>query len=129
MSAQEKMTLDQYRDLIGAPKKQGRNRGNIRTVIDGESFPSKKQANRYQELKLLQQAGRIRGLRREVLFPLIVNGWPVYEGGYRADAVYYETIDDREVFRVEDSKGFKTEKYENKKQLMKAIYGIEIFET
>jgi Protein of unknown function (DUF1064) len=129
VSKTETLTLEQYRKEIGQPSKQGRNRANVPTEVDGERFPSKKQANRYQDLKLMQKAGKIRKLRREVLFPLIVNGWPIYEGGYRADATYYETVGDLEVYRVEDSKGFATETYLHKKRLMKAIYGIVILET
>jgi hypothetical protein len=112
------------------PKKQGRARGAQPTQVDGINFPSKKEARRYQELKILEQAQSVRRLRRQVTFPLIVKGWPVYEEGYRADFTYYELDTDRDlVFVVEDAKGHKTEIYENKKRLMKAIYGIEIRES
>ena len=39
--------------------------------INGEVFDSKKEANRYQELLLLQRAGKIRDLQRQVKFELI----------------------------------------------------------
>jgi hypothetical protein len=58
-----------------------------------------------------------------------VKGWPAYEEGYRADFTYYELEGGEWFYVVEDSKGHKTEIYENKKRLMKAIYGIEIRET
>ena len=40
-------------------------------VIDGIDFPSKKEARRWMELLLLQKAGEIEGLRRQVRFELI----------------------------------------------------------
>lgn len=97
--------------------------------VDGIKFPSKKEARRHQELKILQRAEGIRRLRRQVTFPLVVKGWPVYEEGYRADFTYYELEAGEWFYVVEDTKGHKTEIYENKKRLMKAIYGIEIRES
>ena len=32
------------------------------TVIDGHTFPSRKEARRYQELKLMERAGAFKGL-------------------------------------------------------------------
>ena len=39
---------------------------NIKTVINGERFDSKKEAARWQELLLLQRAGKISRLNRQV---------------------------------------------------------------
>ena len=35
-----------------------------KTVVDGQTFDSKKEANRYQELVLLEKAGVIKNLSR-----------------------------------------------------------------
>jgi hypothetical protein len=111
------------------PKREGRVKGAKQTEVDGIKFPSKGEARRYQELKIAQRAGDIRRLRRQVRFPLVVKGWPVYEEGYRADFTYYELEGGEWAYIVEDKKGHKTEIYLNKKRLMKAIYGIEIRES
>ena len=48
--------------------------GNRKTEIDGLTFDSAKEAKRWGELKLLERAGRIRKLRRQVSYDLLVNG-------------------------------------------------------
>lgn len=45
--------------------------GNRKTVIDGIHFPSKLEAARYQQLKLLELAGQITGLELQPRFELI----------------------------------------------------------
>lgn len=99
------------------------------TEVDGKKFHSKKEAERYQELLLLERAGEISHLQTQVRYDLIVNGEKV--GTYIADFVYQ---DERTVSRVvEDVKGYKKgmaySYYRLKKKLMKACYGIDILET
>lgn len=96
---------------------------NKKTVIDNIVFDSKKEAARYVELKSLLKAGAISDLELQVRFPLSVNGQKICV--YVADFCYKskgKTI-------VEDVKGVKTGIYRLKNKMMKAIYGIEIFET
>jgi hypothetical protein len=95
----------------------------VPTVVDGKKFPSKKEARRYGELKLLVRAGKISGLRCQVAFNLVVN--EIHVCKYVADFVYFE--DEKRI--VEDTKGFLTKEYKLKKKLMKACHGIEIRET
>ena len=92
-------------------------------TIDGFYFASTKEANRYQELKLLQLHGAIQDLRLQVAYKIEINGRLVCK--YVADFVYSE--EGNEI--VEDVKGFKTQVYNLKKKLMKACHGIEIRET
>jgi hypothetical protein len=95
-------------------------------VIDGVRFDSRKEAARWGELVLLQRAGRIGCLRRQVRIPIRVNGVTVCR--YVADAVYLE--DGRRV--VEDTKSEITRRlpvYRLKRKLLAALYGIEIRET
>lgn len=110
--------------------------GNRKTVVDGIAWASAKQAKRYGELKLLLKADRIRNLRWEVTYPLVVNG--VLVCNYRADFVYEEfkrtelsPARERQVwaFVVEDVKGVRTKDYIIKRKLMKAVHRIEIMET
>jgi hypothetical protein len=42
--------------------------GAVKTEVDGIMFDSKREASRYQELRLLEQAGEITNLRLQVPF-------------------------------------------------------------
>ena len=86
-------------------------------------FDSAKEAQRYAELVLLERAGAIANLRRQVPYALVVAG--VYIGKYVADMVYKEG----EKVVVEDVKGFKTEVYRLKRLLMLACHNVEVKET
>lgn len=107
--------------------------GNTKTEVDGIRFDSKAEARRYTELKMMQECGLIRGLRMQVPFVLIKGA--VWSDGkkhrdtiYKADFVYYETENPRKMV-VEDVKGFRTDVYKLKKELMKERWGIEIKEV
>lgn len=92
---------------------------------DGQVFDSVKEFHRWGCLRLLERAGRISGLQRQVKFELI----PKQEGEracyYIADFVYCE--DGQKV--VEDCKGMKTDVYKIKKKLMLWVHGIRIRES
>lgn len=98
---------------------------NKKTEVDGIVFDSKKEARRFSELKLLERANEILGLECQVKYPLIVNGSVV--ASYIADFVYRDNRKNRVI--VEDCKGVRTPVYRLKAKLMKALHGIEIFET
>ena len=101
---------------------------NTKTIVDGIVFDSKKEANRYKELLLLQKAGIITDLKRQVPYTLVpafnLNKKRYRPMTYTADFVYKEN--GKEV--VEDTKGFRTDVYKIKKKLMAYIYQIEIRE-
>ena len=59
---------------------------NKRTVVDGISFASKREANRYSELALLETVGKIYNLKTQPRIPLMVNGVKI--GHYVADFEY-----------------------------------------
>ena len=93
-------------------------------------FDSIKEYNRWCELKLLQRAGKISDLQRQVRFVLIPtqkeNGKVAeYPATYIADFVYTEN--GRQV--VEDSKGAKTKEYILKRKVLRYLHGIRIRET
>ena len=104
--------------------------GSHKTYYKGISFDSKKEADRYSELCILQKAGIISDLQRQVKFTLLP---AQYEGkkcifkatNYYADFVYWQ--DGRMV--VEDVKGFKTKEYQLKKKMMYYFHHIKIKET
>lgn len=97
--------------------------GNIKAEADGQIFASKHERARWLDLRLLEKAGQIRDLRRQVVYPLEVNGVKVCD--YIADMTYLR--DDKLV--VEDCKGYRTEVYRLKRKLMFAVHGIEILES
>ena len=114
--------------------------GSKKVEVNGIVFDSKKEAKRYSELLLLEKAGVISGLQRQIKFVLI----PAQreqdiigkrggrkpgkliekECAYIADFVYQEagkTV-------VEDTKGFRTKDYIIKRKLMLHEHGIRIRE-
>jgi hypothetical protein len=97
---------------------------NIRTEKDGQKFDSRWEAERFQQLKLMEAAGEICELRAQVPFPLMVGDELI--GAYVADAVYV-TADGRKV--VEDAKGCKTPLYRWKAKHFRAQYGFAITEV
>jgi len=99
--------------------------GNVRTVVDGHTFASKREARRYVELKLLQHHAKIGGLTLQPKFVCAVQHVPVCT--YIADFAYFDYEKNANV--VEDVKGFKTAIYRLKKKLVLACFGIEIQEV
>lgn len=61
-------TIENARGLLKAPKRP--KFGNRKTVVDGLTFDSAAEARRWGELRLLERAGEIRDLRRQVRYPL-----------------------------------------------------------
>ena len=98
-------------------------------AVKTNGYASKKEAARAAELKLLERAGHICGLREQVIYilaPSIVRkGRKRPAMKYIADFVYIE--DGKEV--TEDCKGFRTPVYSLKAHLMMAVHGIDIKET
>lgn len=120
--------------------------GSRKVTIDGITFDSIREGKRYKELKLLERAGIITGLQRQVKYVLIPAQREfcneIYtkgknkgcfkpgkllerESSYRADFVY---IQDGKIV-VEDVKGLRTEAYILKRKLMLKEHGIRINEV
>lgn len=102
--------------------------GNIPMVVDGRSFSSKKEARRYGELRLLQQAGHISDLDTQPKFPLRVNGQLVCT--YIADFGYTNLKTGLRV--TEDVKSAITRKnpvYRIKVKLLHALEGVSVVEV
>lgn len=120
---------------------------NVKTrALDGTVFDSHKEARRWQELLLLQKAGKITDLRRQVEYELIPNQYETYERygkdgkrlkdgerllerkvTYVADFVY--TIAETGENIVEDAKGVRTKDYILKRKLMLAVHSIRVKEV
>ena len=107
--------------------------GAQKTEYDGIVFDSRHEAIRWRELKLLQQAGEIADLQRQVKYILIPA--QVDEDGkiaeravsYVADFVYRDMRSGETV--VEDAKGMHTRDYIIKRKLMRYVHGIKIREV
>lgn len=118
---------------------------NRRVTFEGETYASRKELKRFQELELMQAAGRITGLRKQVKFVLIPAqyepDWIDYskstqgrkqkgkliehEVAYVADFVY---LKDGEMV-VEDAKGFRTKDYIIKRKMMLYFHKIKVQEV
>ena len=80
-----RMTAEEYREYL-ASRKRGDKYGNTKTVVDGITFDSEVEANRYAELKMLEKAGNITELERQKKFEL----QPAFtHKGHRYNAIFY----------------------------------------
>ena len=132
---------------MAAIRKRGEEMSKYRSkkiTIAGETFDSQKEYKRFCELRLMERAGLIHNLQRQVKFLLIPTQYehfPRYgkngksltpgkrviekECAYYADFVYTENGMDV----VEDTKGVRTAEYIIKRKLMLHIHGIKIQEV
>ena len=97
----------------------------IKTEVDGIMFDSKKEANRYVELKEKLNAGIIQDRKLQPEFDCVINGKKFCT--YKADFEYLlvdETGPQGQIgyYIVEDVKGFKTSTYRLKKKLVEALH-------
>ena len=98
--------------------------------VDNIKFQSKKEAKRYNELKLLERANIIQDLELQKSFELQPkyinnNGEHIRAITYKADFVYYDN--EKQQYIVEDTKGFRTEVYKLKKKLFEYKYPNLLF--
>lgn len=107
--------------------------GNRKLTIDGITFDSQKEARRWQELKLLERAGEISDLQRQVPYIIIPaqrdeNGKLIErECRYVADFVYTEN--GKTVVEDTKSTATKTPEYIIKRKLLLEKFGIRIREV
>ena len=105
-----------------------------KAIIDGIAFDSRKEARRYQTLKMLEHTGQIRELKLQVPFELQpafrYRGKQIRAIKYIADFVYKMTDKSgQEILVVEDAKGYKTDVYELKRKMFLFTQGFEITEV
>ncbi len=109
----QRMTAAQYRALINIGREKQSKYRNKKTTVDGINFDSEAEANRYCELKLLQQRGEIQGFGLQPSF--------VLTGGvrYRPDFI---VSDANGRIWVEDVKGMETKDFKIKRKLWETCY-------
>ena len=131
------MNVEEYRAMLQKESKYK----SKQITVDGETFDSLKEYERFCELRLLQRAGKITDLQRQVKYVLIptqrepdtigvrggVKKGKVIEQecAYLADFVY---VNDKGETIVEDTKGCRTKDYIIKRKLMLYVHGIRIQE-
>lgn len=91
-----------------------------KTAYRGTVYDSAKEAKRAAELELLQRAGKIRNLRRQVKFTLqegfLYEGRKIRAIEYVADFVY-----EADGLIIEDVKGYRTPEYKIKAKMLKKL--------
>lgn len=118
--------------------------GSRKVTVDGVTYDSMKEYRRFKELSLLERAGAIQNLQRQVKYVLIpaqraftneIDKKGNFKKGkllerecsYIADFVYVDMQTGR--LTVEDTKGFRTKDYIIKRKLMLWVYGIQVREV
>jgi len=106
-------------------------RNTKRTVVDGITFDSKREAKRYAELQILVRAGEISDLERQYEITLLGRQDTLRTPTgramrYFADFRYYDKRAGAWV--IEDAKGHPTDTYKMKKAVLAAM-GLEIIEV
>jgi hypothetical protein len=98
----------------------------IKTIVNGHIFASKKEANRYKELKVLEEAGGISDLTLQPMF-VLQKGFRhgkrlkvIRAIKYIADFKYVESNTHKIV--IEDVKGIKTPVFRLKEKILKFNY-------
>lgn len=129
------MTIKNINNFL--PKKN--KLGNIKVEYDGHKFDSKREAQRYAELKLLQRSGQISDLQTQVKFKLLpsqrdANGKVVERAvSYIADFVYFDRRTSEMV--AEDVKGYRDPSsavykvFAIKRKMMLFFHGITVKEV
>lgn len=101
---------------------------NKKVEIDGYTFDSRKEGDRYLELKLMLRAGVIKDLQMQVPFELIPKQQGERACTYKADFVYTDIATGKQVVEDVKSKATKTPEYKIKKKLMLWVHGIRVVE-
>lgn len=123
----ERLTVQQWREQqeAAAPKKKHKYKAK-KALVDGIQFDSRREARRYLQLRLLEQAGDITGLELQPEYGLHALGGAQiakYIGDFRyVDVATGQTV-------LEDAKGVRTRLYRLKAKWVRLQYGIEIREV
>jgi hypothetical protein len=98
---------------------------NKKTIINGITFDSKKEGDRYVFLTRREEIGEILDLHLQVPFNFVLDGKKMFV--YKSDFVYYDKTINKTI--IEDVKGMRTPLYKLKKKLIEHQHQIKITET
>lgn len=94
-----------------------------KVMVDGHTFDSQLEAQRYWELKMMERAGEIENLELQPSFELMPsfrkNGVTYRKITYIADFRYIDKRTGETI--IEDTKGFKTKEYILKKKIFEYL--------
>lgn len=127
----EHITLQEYKQLQQKGNSKYKNK---KVLFDGIEFDSKKECNRYIDLKLLERQGLIKDLRRQVIFELQPsykkNGKTIRPIYYVADFAYIDVKTGKTIIEDVKSEATKTQVYRLKKKILEYKYeNLEIKEV
>ena len=104
---------------------------NQKITVNGITFDSKKEAARWQELRLLEQAGKIRALNRQMKIEVCPKTKLHKARYYICDFVYFDKEKNKTIY--EDVKGYKKglayQLFSLKRDILYWRHQIEITET
>lgn len=120
-------TRKEYQDFLRNQLPKKRNKYNAqKTVVDGITFDSRKEADYYCQLKILKRAGEIKdfGLqqRYELQPTFKKNGTTHRSITYVADFVVVNNDGTTDVIDVKAARSFKTDVYKIKKKMFEYKY-------
>ena len=105
--------------------------GAIKTTVDGITFDSIKEANRWQALRLLERAGKITALNRQLRIEIVPKTKLHKPRYYVCDFVYFDKEKNKTIY--EDVKGYKKglayQMFTLKRDILYWRHQIEIIET
>lgn len=127
---QEHWSLQEYKNYKEKKSKYGAKK----TIVNGIKFDSKKEANRYLELKLLEKQGLIKHIDRQTRFELQPsykkNGKTIRAIYYVADFAYIDVKTGKTIIEDVKSEATKTQVYRIKKKILEYKYpNLEIKEV
>lgn len=119
---QERMSAAEARAQLAPAAKLSKYR-NKAVTVQGRRYASKREAKYCENLIRLEKAGKIGGLELQRRFQILgPKGELICV--YVADAAFWDHEQDR--FRVIDVKGVETDVFKIKRNLMRALNGIDV---
>lgn len=94
----------------------------IRTMIDGITFASKKEANYYWQLKLRGRDGEISHIELQPTYDITINGQHICK--VKLDFRFWDKVSGKE--RIIDCKGMDLPLSKLKRKMVTAQHGIEV---
>ena len=119
----ETITVQQYKALKKQPKRSNKFGNKIIKTPEGV-FASTWEHEYWGILKILVRAGKIKNLKKQIKYPLRVNG--VHITDYIADFVYEDKSGKTVVVDTKSKATAKLPEFQMKKKLMMALFGIDV---